>query len=164
MELARSERFRPLAEQILREQRTRLRTAGVPGTLELVGGSSVDGAMTKGDVDLHLRVDRAQFESAVARLRGMFAVVHPDIWCATLATFEVPADLPTGLAVTPIGTEHDVRFSRVWRLLAADPALVAEYNAVKTDATAAEYEKRKSEFFDGVLDRWAEHPSGESTL
>jgi GrpB-like predicted nucleotidyltransferase (UPF0157 family) len=78
---------------------------------------------------------------------------------ASMATFDVPADLPTGLAVTPIGAEHDVRFSRVWQMLAADPALLAEYNAVKQDATAADYEQHKSEFFDGVLRRWADHPS-----
>jgi GrpB-like predicted nucleotidyltransferase (UPF0157 family) len=164
MELAASERFRPQAERILREQSTRLRNAGVPGTLELVGGSSVNGALTKGDVDLHLRVEPAVFKSAVARLRGMFAVGHPEIWCSTLATFDMPADLPTGLAVTPIGAEHDVRFSRVWQMLAADPALVSEYNAVKRDAAAADYERRKSEFFDGVLDRWAEHQSRGSAL
>lgn len=89
-------------------------------------------------------------------------MVHPEIWCATLATFDVRASLPTGLAVTPLGSEHDLRFSRVWRLLAADPALVAEYNTVKRDATDAEYESRKSLFFDRVLERWAEHPAARS--
>jgi GrpB-like predicted nucleotidyltransferase (UPF0157 family) len=158
MDLAPSERFRPQAEQIMRMRRTRLRDAGIPGTLELGGGGSVDGAITKGDVDLHLRVEPARFDFAVARLRGMFAVVHPEIWCVTLATFEVPADLPTGLAVTPIGAEHDVRFSRVWHMLAADPTLLTEYNAMKRDAAAANYEQRKSEFFDDVLDRWVEQP------
>ena len=161
MELQASDRFRAQAERILREQKTILAEAGVPGMLELVGGTSVVGALTKGDVDLHLRVEPACFDEAVVAARRLFAVVHPAIWCSTLATFSVPAELPTGLAVTPLGSEHDLRFSRVWRLLAADPALVAEYNAVKRDAPAAEYEKRKSAFFDRVLDRWAGHPAGD---
>lgn len=160
MELRASGLFRREAEAILREQRAALAEAGIPGSLELVGGSSVDGALTKGDVDLHLRVDTAAFDDTVSLLRGRFAVVHPEIWSATLATFEVPAALPTGLAVTPLGSEHDLRFSRVWRLIAADPALVAEYNAAKREATAADYEERKSLFFDRVLERWAEHPAG----
>lgn len=160
MELRSSGLFREQAGSILREQRAVLAEAGVPGDLELVGGSSVDGALTRGDVDLHLRVDPSQFDAAVGLIRGLFAVVHPEIWCATLATFDVTAALPTGLAVTPLGSEHDLRFFRVWHLLAADPALVAEYNAAKQDATAADYEQRKSLFFDRVLERWAEHPAG----
>ena len=71
------------------------------------------------------------------------------IWQATLATFAVEAELPTGLAVTPVGSEHDVRFRRTWQLLAADPGLVAEYNAVK--AGGGDYEERKSAFFDRLL-------------
>lgn len=161
MELQPSGRFRPRAERIHREQREILTEAGVPGILELVGGSSIDGALTKGDVDLHLRVDPARFDEAVGTARRMFDVVHPEIWCATLATFDVEAELPTGLAVTPLGSEHDLRFSRVWQLLASDPALVNEYNAVKSDAAAEEYDSRKSAFFDRVLERWAEHPAGE---
>lgn len=162
MELQLSDRLRPQADRILREQRAVLAEAGVPGILELVGGSSVDGALTKGDVDLHLRVAPELFDEAVGAARQLFAVVHPEIWCATLATFDVAAELPTGLAITPLGSEHDLRFSRVWRLLAAEPALVDEYNAVKTDAAAADYESRKSAFFDRVLDRWAEHPAADT--
>lgn len=53
----------------------------------------------------------------------MYTVVHPEIWGPTLPAFELPAPLPTGLAVTPSGSEHDARFSRSWHLLAADPGL-----------------------------------------
>lgn len=48
----------------------------------------------------------------------------------------------------------------MWQLLAADPGLVVLYNAVKTGAAGAEYERRKSEFFDRVLELWDEHPDG----
>lgn len=162
MDLQNSALFRQRAQSILSAQRVALAEAGVPGVLELVGGSSVDGALTKGDVDLHLRVEPVAFEGAVARLRELFTVVHPEIWCSTLATFDVPAVLPTGLAVTPLNSEHDLRFSRVWRLIAADPGLVAEYNSVKRDASASDYEQRKSEFFDRVLERWTERPADGS--
>jgi hypothetical protein len=107
----------------------------------------VPGALTKGDVDLHLRVPAAEFGAVVGRLRAAYAVVHPEIWGPTLATFAVVADLPAGLAATPVGSEHDVRFTRTWERIAADPALVAAYNAVKL-GPAAGYEERKSAFFD----------------
>lgn len=148
----------PRAERILAEQRDVLRNAAVPGELVLVGGSSVPGALTRGDVDLHLRVRPADFPAAVEALRRSHAVVHPEIWGPTLATFSaVGSALPTGIAVTPVGSEHDLRFTRTWALLRADPALVAEYNAAKLadDGPRGErYEERKSAFFDRVLRLW----------
>ena len=159
-ELRRAEELRGLAERILAGERDRLRSLGVPGELVLVGGSSVAGALTRGDVDLHLRVDPAAFGPAVAVLGTVHEVTRPEIWAPTLATFSVEAPLPTGLAVTPRGSVHDVRFTRTWRLLRADPDLLAEYNAVKLAGTGAGYEDRKSAFFDSLLDRWPHHPAG----
>lgn len=165
--------FLNAARAILAEQREALRAAGIPGELMLEGGSSVAGAVTRGDVDLHLRVAPDDFESAVSALAQRLRVVHPEIWSPTLATFEVPEhhgpDRPTGIAVTPIGSEHDLRFTRTWQLLRADPALVAEYNAVKAPPTIdggpadpldASYEDRKSAFFDRVVALWPDHPAG----
>jgi GrpB-like predicted nucleotidyltransferase (UPF0157 family) len=146
------------AVAVLAAQRGRLRALGVPGELVLVGGSSVPGALTHGDVDLHLRVLEPDFAVAVDLLRSVLPVVHPEIWAATLATFTVPrraaTDPPTGLAVTPRGSEHDVRFTRSWQLLAADPELVERYNAMKLAGDGPEgpgYETRKSAFFDRLL-------------
>ena len=155
-----AEQFRDAAGRILSEQRDRLAALGIDGELVLVGGSSVVGAVTKGDVDLHLRVPAPEFDRVVALLGGSATVVHPEIWSDSLATFEVEAELPTGIAVTPVGSEHDLRFSRCWQLLAADPALVAEYNRVKLAADAELYEQRKSEFFDRLLQLWPSHRAG----
>lgn len=150
--MQRSDDLLPVARRILAAERARLRGLDVPGELVLVGGSSVPGALTRGDVDLHLRVEPAAFGPAVERLRTVYDVVHPGIWQATLATFAVPgAPLPTGVAVTPAGSEHDVRFTVTWRRVAAEPALLAEYNALKTTGDDAGYEDRKSAFFDRVV-------------
>jgi hypothetical protein len=148
----------PDALRILAEQRDLLRDAGVPGELVLEGGSSVPGALTRGDVDLHLRVPPADFPAAVGKLRRSHAIVHPEIWGPTLATFEATGTTRSiGIAVTPVGSEHDLRFTRTWQLLRADPDLVAEYNAAKLaeDGPRGEgYEERKSAFFDRVLRLW----------
>lgn len=136
------------ANAILAVERSRLAPLLAPSTWELVltGGSSVAGALTKGDVDLHLRVEAVGFVPCVAALRGIYEVVLPEIWQDTLATFEVPgAPLPTGVAVTPIGSAHDVRFRRSWELLAADPDLLAAYNAMKLAGGD------KSAFFDRLM-------------
>ena len=73
------------------------------------------------------------------------------------------AQPPVGIAATPEGSEHDVRFTRSWQLLAADPALVAEYNAMKLaddGPQGAGYEARKSAFFDQLVASWPSHPAG----
>ncbi|MGK5685222.1 GrpB family protein [Actinoplanes sp. URMC 104] len=146
-------RFLPAAHAILRHERERL-DALLPGAHELVlvGGSSLPRALTKGDVDLHLRVPPADFEPVVTALRDVYEVVHPEIWQPTLATFAVEAALPTGVAVTPAGSEHDVRFTRTWQRMAADPRLVDAYNALKLRHRddPAEYERQKSAFFDAL--------------
>ncbi|NKY41624.1 GrpB family protein, partial [Cellulomonas septica] len=155
------------AVEVVDAERAKLAAACVPGELVWVGASSVPGALTRGDVDLHLRVPPEEFDAAVALVRRDHAVVHPEIWCATLATFAVDAPLPAGLAVTPLGSEHDVRFTRTWALLRADPALLAEHNRVKAEADEAapdEYEARKSAFFDRVLaDGATTDPAGDGT-
>jgi hypothetical protein len=48
---------------------------------------------------------------------------------------------------------HDVRFSRGWALLAADPDLVDAYNTMKLASRGdpGEYERRKSAFFDMLM-------------
>jgi hypothetical protein len=157
-----AEEFRDQALVIAAAERERLRALGVVDELLLTGGSSVAGALTRGDVDLHLRVRPVAFASVVALLRRTYAVVHPEIWGPTLATFAVPAALQTGMAVTPVGSEHDLRFTGTWQLLAADPALLSEYNAVKLAAGAGgtAYEDRKSAFFDELLALWPTHPAG----
>jgi len=160
MHLIPAERIRPAAERSLAAVRTRVQVLGLPGDVVLLGGSSVPGALTRGDIDLHLRVPPTEFARVVETLKAVFAVVHPEIWAPTLATFAVADDPPVGLAVTPAGSEHDLRFTRSWQLLAADPALIQEYNAVKRSVTDADYEARKSAFFDMLLARWPSHPAG----
>lgn len=167
MSLVPSDGLLDVARGVLEEQRDRLRDLGVPGTVVLVGGCSVPGALTRGDVDLHLRVPPDAFAGVVDRLRTVFAVVHPEIWTVTLATFGVPASRPggppTGLAVTPEGSEHDLRFTRGWQLLAADPTLLTEYNRAKLTGDGPDgdgYEARKSAFFDRLVALWPHHPAG----
>ena len=149
-----SDELHDAAVAVVDAERAALRARGVPGEVAWVGGSSVPGALTHGDVDLHLRVPPEVFDEVVAALRAVHPVVHPGIWCATLATFAVDAPLPAGLAVTPVGSEHDVRFTRTWALLRSDPALLAAYNRMKVETQALPantYEARKSAFVDDLL-------------
>jgi GrpB-like predicted nucleotidyltransferase (UPF0157 family) len=136
------------ARAACRRVRLQLAQLGIEGEVVLTGGSSVPGALTKGDIDLHLRVPPGSFDDAVARLGTEYPTASPSAWAATLAVFDVPSTRPTGLAVTPVGSEHDFRFSLAWQRLRTDPVLLEEYNSLKRDSFgAASYEDRKSAFF-----------------
>jgi GrpB-like predicted nucleotidyltransferase (UPF0157 family) len=139
-----------------------LGSLGVEGELVLTGGASVAGALTRGDIDLHLRVEADAFDAVVTRLRSTYPVASPKSWAATLAVFDVPARLPTGLAVTPIGSEHDQRFCLSWQALRRDPALLAQYNDFKSATLGTdEYEQRKSAFFSTLAGEGQHRPSRE---
>ena len=155
--------FRPARElladaaAIAERERRRLARLVPAGELVLTGGTSLPDALTGGDVDLHLRVPEADFASAVVALKRLYRSVHPEIWSRTLATFEVPeAPLPTGIAVTPMGSEHDVLFTRSWALLASDRRLLEGYNAMKrrhAGGSAEAYTASKAAFFAALMER-----------
>ena len=143
------------AHAVLERERERLAPL-VSGQLELTGGSSVAGALTGGDIDLHLRVAPSHFEETVKRLREHYDVVHPKIWSATLATFagRDPGE-DIGIAVTPIDSEHDRRFRTAWARLRSDPGALASYNAMKmryASGEPEEYRAAKAAFFDRLAE------------
>ena len=135
------------ARQTHRAVAAALERLGVDGELVLTGGTCLPGTLTKGDIDLHLRVRPEHFPGAVARLSEAYAAASPDAWADTLAVFDIPGSHPTGLAVTPLGSEHDQRFHRSWDALRSSPDLLAEYNQIKATAHPDDYERKKSDFF-----------------
>ena len=153
-ELVWSDDLADVARRTRDEVATVLAGLGVPGELVLTGATSVPGALTRGDVDLHLRVSPEDFASAVTALGAVYPVGSPHSWAETLAVFDVPGPRATGLAVTPLGSPHDVRFRTTWQVLRDSPELLAELNAVKRACAGTDaYEDRKSAFFSFLLDR-----------
>jgi len=142
------------ARAVRTEVERRLAGLGIPGRLELTGPASMPGVLTKGDIDLHLRVTGlATFAAVTERLGELYARASPEAWAATLAVFEVPGDRPIGLAVTPVDSEHDRRFRRCWVRLREEPVLLGEYNAMKESAFGGRsYEALKSAFFSRIAD------------
>jgi uncharacterized protein len=149
--LVRSESIADDAAAALARVRARLRALGVPGEVVLTGAASVPGTLTKGDVDLHLRVDPVDFAPAVALLRAAYPPASPDAWAETLAVFDVTETREAGLAVTPAGSEHDRRFVLAWSRLRAEPALLEEYNEIKRRSFGRPgYDDAKSGFFSRI--------------
>ena len=136
------------ARAVHREVSALLDRLNIPGTLELTGGSSTPGAITKGDIDLHLRVEPDTYVAVLARLDEALSRTNLDAWADTLAVFAVTGDRTVELAVTPIDSEHDRRFRVAWERLRSEPDLLREYNELKLSAFGTpQYDSVKSDFF-----------------
>ena len=129
----------------------------MPGSeVEHVGSTAVPGALTKGDVDLLVRVSSDQFGRAVKALGDVYSVHQPDEWTPRYASFVAPGekDPPVGVQVAVAGSQEDRFFGPFRDALIADPELLAEYNALKRRLDGAEYERytdAKAEFVERTL-------------
>jgi GrpB protein len=151
VEFVPSELVLPRARAALRRERERLAALAPGSELVLTGASSLPGALTRGDIDLHLRVPPAAWTATVAALSGAYRVVKPEIWSSTLATFAAPDDDLVGIAATPVGSAHDVRFTAAWERLASDAGVLTAYNDLKRSHAAGELEEylaAKGAFFE----------------
>lgn len=150
--VVRSEEVLPRALAVLGAERQRLERAGVRGELRLVGGSSMPGLLTHGDVDLLLRVEPGSFPAATVRLRRLHPPRREDLWTDQMSLFLVDPAVPVELAVVPVGSAQDTHFVSAWDRLAETPELRERYNALK-DLPAEDYEARKATFFAEVATR-----------
>jgi GrpB-like predicted nucleotidyltransferase (UPF0157 family) len=136
----------------------RERVLGLVPTAEVehVGSTSVPGALTKGDVDVLVRVRPDDFDAAVIALRSRYAVHQPANWTPTLASFAEPgaADPPVGIQLVVAGSTDDALFGPFRDALIRDPDLLAEYNALKRHYDGSDYRRYtdiKGRFVERVL-------------
>ena len=134
---------------VLNEHRSGLNGAGVPGQLSLTGGSSLEGLLTKGDIDLHLRVMPDEFAIATSKLMRVFDRVRQEIWTPSFAVFEQDSIPPVGIAVTVVDSEHDRRFVRSWDRMRTDETARHDYNLLKR--MGGDVEAAKSQFFTDLV-------------
>jgi GrpB-like predicted nucleotidyltransferase (UPF0157 family) len=120
----------------------------LPGAeVVLTGSASVPG-LSAVDLDLVVLVD--DVAGAAQALRAEYPVLYPEAWRRDWAAFRDPGPPQVDVVVTSPGSLGDKHHRLAWRRLASDPGLLAEYRALK--ATRDDYERRKREFFERVVD------------
>ena len=144
--------FRRRIEKAFQEEQEKIERLLPRAEVVHTGATSLPAALTRGDLDIHVRVSAGDFSQA----REAFALVYTshraDMWTAGFATF-VAANAPiaTGVALTAMGSEHDRRFVVAWERLERDPQLLEAHNAIKLKYEGAvdadSYEAAKSAFF-----------------
>lgn len=119
-----------------------------------VGATAIPDCLTKGDLDIVVRVPPDQFRAADAALACMYQRNTGSTRDHSFSAFEdAAASPPLGIQLTAIGGPHDV-FHFFLDALLAQPERVAEYNSVKrafVGRSMADYRAAKNVFIANVL-------------
>lgn len=119
-----------------------------------IGSTAVPGCLTKGDLDIVVRVAAADFEAADGALASRYARNEGSIRTSEFSAFEDAASEPhLGIQLVVIGAPLDV-FHQFVEALRRSPQLVAEYNALKRrfdGVDMASYRAAKDAFVEQVL-------------
>ena len=120
-----------------------------------VGATAVPGCLTKGDLDVAVRVPDEDFEIAEAALSARFPRNHGSVQTMDFAAFEVRGANPeTGIQLAVIGGPFD-HFHVFGPALLAHPALLEGYNELKTmfeGQPMETYRAAKALFINAVID------------
>jgi len=135
--------IREAAESAFDQHRSRILRLLPHAQIEHVGATSIPGALTKGDLDVLVRVGSHDFDAAVQRLRGLYAIHQPANWTATLASFvdREAADPPVGVQLVVAGSPDDRMFGTFRDAMIRAPQLLVEYNALKLRHDGDDYER-----------------------
>ncbi|MDH4983872.1 GrpB family protein [Hyphomicrobium sp. D-2] len=153
--LAETETARQLAQRLFDDIDAQLRPLlPVEAEIRHIGATAIPGCLTKGDLDVVIRVPVADFPCADAVLASRFARNGGSVRTDSFSAFEDASQQPhLGLQLTVIGGNFDF-FHQFAEALIQSPRLVEEYSALKRahDNTDMEvYRAAKNAFIARVL-------------
>jgi GrpB-like predicted nucleotidyltransferase (UPF0157 family) len=119
-----------------------------------IGATAIPGCLTKGDLDIVVRVPADDFARADASLAALFPRNAGSMRSDTFSAFEDAAQAPPlGVQLAVIGSPTDF-FHLFVEAMRHSPDLVAQYNALKRSHDGkdmAVYRKAKDRFVEAVL-------------
>ncbi len=149
------ERFRARVLQPFEKLRVELE-AWVPGAdIQHVGSTAILGSLTKGDLDVQVRVVASKYSPAKERLSRVFQVNLGGFAADAAISFEDHRSEPhVGIHLTIIGGSADIQW-RFRDILQASELLRREYDDLKRqfdDKSMSSYRAAKERFVTRVLD------------
>lgn len=127
-----------------------------PADIRHIGATAVPGCLTKGDLDIVVRVNREDFAASEAAMAQHLDRNLGSVRMDTFAAFEdTTCAPPLGIQLTAIDGPFD-DFHTFVEALQRDPSLVAAYNALKSKFAGRpmdDYRAAKDAFVERVIDR-----------
>jgi GrpB-like predicted nucleotidyltransferase (UPF0157 family) len=153
------EHFRARVQQRFKQLQRELQ-ALIPGAkIEHVGSTAITGSLTKGDLDVQVRVAASDYADAKNRLCKLYAVNVGGFSGNDAISFDEPdGDPHVGIHLTVIGGSADVQW-RFRDLLLGSESLRQEYDDLKRQfagKSMAKYRDAKERFIERALQRGAE--------
>ena len=97
--------------------------------IEHVGGTSIPGTISKGDLDINIRVKLEDFEPTIKTLKTLYEINQAENWSTGFASFKDDSR-ELGVQVTVIGSPEDY-FVIQREYLKNHPEVVFELNNLK---------------------------------
>jgi GrpB-like predicted nucleotidyltransferase (UPF0157 family) len=145
----------PQVERVVSRVRAELASWLPQAAFEHIGGTSVPGCVTKGDVDVMACVPPEAFPAAIDVLRVHFAVKQPENWTTQFASFGDDRGYELPLGVQLVTTYPGADFLVFIRdHLLSHPESLVEYNRLKLQSAgrgAKAYWEAKDRFFSALL-------------
>ena len=149
------EAYQPLARELFHQISAMIRQA-LPGSrVEHIGSSAIEGAVSKGDLDIFVGVEPGEFPDALIAIESLgFRIKRESFRNESLCPFESGIyPIPVGLQLVVNRSEFE--FFILFRdRLNADVNLRSAYNELKrqaSDLDEGDYRHAKSEFIESVL-------------
>ena len=142
------------AKRLFLEVQGRIQDVLPAAEIEHIGSTAIPGSLTKGDLDVLVRVDREGFRHADEILSRMFDRNSGSERSAVFSAFEDKSTSPDlGVQLTVAGSEVD--FFVTWKdQLLSDKELLAAYDALKTKHQGrfmSDYRAAKNQFIKSNL-------------
>ncbi len=122
--------------------------------VEHVGSSSIEGSISKGDLDIFVGIEKDEFESTINAILDLgFTEKQGTLRTTQLCMLESETDDSIAIQVVVNGSKFEF-FLHFKELLISDPVLLSQYNQLKIACTGLdedEYRRRKSDFIEKAL-------------
>jgi len=148
------EKFSRLAEELFLKERKRILRVIPNADIQHIGSTAIPGSLTKGDLDIQVRVRQKDFEKVQNALSKTYKPNKGNPPTKTYVSFkDTKTKIPLGVQLTVIGFKED-NFMTLRDILANDKKYLEKYNALKNryqGKSMKEYRKAKGRFVEEVL-------------
>ena len=165
MKFLRPQDYQPLAQEVFNRLRVLIKELLPAAQIEHIGSFSIQGVLSKGDLDIFVGVEPAHFARAILALESLgFRVKHGSLRTESLCPFEATNyPLDVGVQLVALGSRFE--FFRLFRdQMNENAELRVAYNRLKTgavDLSEAQYRELKSKFIENVLRRASAHSESQ---
>lgn len=159
-------RFKPtsyflnVAIKVFEEQKDRIIRLLPYADIQHIGSTSIPDSITKGDLDIVIRVPKEKFEGAIGALKSLYEINQPENWSQTFASFKDQKNLGTDFgAQLVIKDSKSDDFVKLRDILIENPKLIEELNLIKVKHEGRymeDYRKEKADFFQKLREEFPE--------